>query len=100
MKRYCEEMRLIQSALIHRDEYKALFDSMDEYKKAHNYNGCAVNKILCYFENIILGHAVHILNKNNLHILIMLNQNNLKNSRAERLESIILRQLVLLHSPL
>lgn len=71
-KDYDKEMKKIQKKLINLTNYKDLFDTVPEDKRDNNYNGCAVNRILCFYENIILQHAIHIINKNQLEIAILM----------------------------
>lgn len=71
-KRYDREMKAIQKQLVDNPEYRALFDTIPEYRASKNYNGCAINRILCYYENIILGHAIHILNLKGIEIAILM----------------------------
>jgi len=71
-KRYDVEMKDIQNALIGLPEYKALFETIPEYRESKNYNGCAINRILCYYENIVLGHAIHVINTRGLEPAILM----------------------------
>ena len=71
-KNYDKEMKKIQKQLIELPEYKELFDNIPEQKALANYNGCAINRILCYYENIILQHAIHILNYNAIEIAVLM----------------------------
>jgi phage/plasmid-associated DNA primase len=69
-KDYDKEMKRIQKELIRKNEYQELYDTVPIEKRESNYNGCAINRILCYYENIILQHAIHIINKNQLEIAV------------------------------
>lgn len=71
-KLYDKEMKRIQSELSKKQEYSSLFETIPEYKLSDNYNGCAINRILCYYENIILQHAIHIINSFGLEIAILM----------------------------
>lgn len=71
-KKYEKEMKEIQKKLIEIEEYKGLFDDIEESKKQKNYNGCAINKILCYYENKILQHAIHVINEKGIEIAILM----------------------------
>ena len=71
-KSYDKEMKRIQAELIKKQEYSSLFETIPEYKLSENYNGCAINRILCYYENIILQHAIHIINSKGLEIAILM----------------------------
>lgn len=71
-KRYDLEMKRIQKQLVELPEYRALFDTIPEYRQSKNYNGCAINRILCYYENIALGHAIHVANTRGIEIAILM----------------------------
>lgn len=71
-KEYDKEMKIIQERLICQTEYQQLFDTVPIEKRDDNYNGCAINRILCFYENIILQHAIHILNKNEIEIAVLM----------------------------
>lgn len=70
LKRYDKEMKRIQKKLTSLPEYKHLMVTIDAAKRESNYNGAAINRILCYYEDVILGYAIHILNTRNLEIAI------------------------------
>jgi len=70
-KNYDKEMKQIQKKLITIEEYAELFENIPDSKK-YNYNGSAINRILCYYENIILQHAIHIVNKRGIEIAIIM----------------------------
>lgn len=69
-KCYDKEMKQIQKKLIGLSEYQALFDTVPVEKRESNYNGCAINRILCYYENIILQHAIHFLNTKQIEVAV------------------------------
>lgn len=71
-KDYDKEMKQIQKKLIEKHEYQAIFDTVPIEKRDSNYNGCAINRILCYYENIILQHAIHILNTKQIEIAVLM----------------------------
>lgn len=71
-KNYDREMKDIQSQLVKLPEYQDIFDTIPEYRLSKNYNGCAINRILCYYENIIIQHAIHVLNKHGVEIAILM----------------------------
>lgn len=71
-KNYDKEMKRIQTELIKLPEYNALIETIPESKLTDNYNGCAINRILCYYENIILQHAIHVVNNKGLEIAILM----------------------------
>lgn len=72
LKDYDKEMKKIQKELINKPEYQALYDTIPLEKRESNYNGCAVNRILCYYENIILQHCIDLLNKKGLEIAVLM----------------------------
>lgn len=71
-KNYDREMKDIQNQLLKIPEYQELFDTIPEYRQSKNYNGCAINRILCYYENIIIQHAIHVINKRGIEIAILM----------------------------
>jgi len=70
-KKYDSEMKTIQKKLVVLSEYKELIDSVP-LTKSYNQNGSAVNRILCYYENIILQHAIHIVNTLGIEIAVLM----------------------------
>ena len=70
-KKYDAEIKQIQKKLILIKEYAELIASVPE-NKPYNKLGSAVNRILCYYENIILQHAVHIVNLKGIEIAILM----------------------------
>lgn len=71
-KQYDREMKRIQTELIKLPEYADLIETIPEYKLSDNYNGSAINRILCYYENMILQHAIHVINSKGLEIAILM----------------------------
>lgn len=71
-KAYDREMKSIQKQLVEKSEYRQLFETIPEYKLSKNYNGSAINRILCYYENIALGHAIHALNSIGIEIAVLM----------------------------
>lgn len=71
-KDYDKEMKDIQKRLIEEPEYRKLQETVPEYKQTLNYNGCVINRILCYYENIILQHALHVLNSKGIEVAILM----------------------------
>jgi len=69
-RNYDKEMKKIQKKLVELPDYKNLFETIPEYKLTKNYNGSAINRILCYYENKILQHAIHVLNARGIEIAI------------------------------
>lgn len=70
-KKYDIEIKLIQKQLILIKDYIDLVDSVPE-DKPYNKMGSAVNRIMCYYENIILQHAIHIVNEKGIEIAILM----------------------------
>lgn len=52
-------------------EYTDLVSSVPE-NKPYNKLGSAINRILCYYENNILQHAIHVINGRGLEIAILM----------------------------
>ena len=71
-RNYDKEMKEIQKKLVKLTEYKDLFETIPEYKESKNYNGCATNRVLCYYENIILQHVIHTVNTKGIEIAILM----------------------------
>ena len=72
LKLYDKQMKEIQKQLIDLPDYKHLADTIPEYKLTKNYNGSYVNRILCYYENIVLQHAIHVINKWGIEIAVLM----------------------------
>lgn len=70
-KKYDIEMKKIQKKLIKIKDYDDLINSVPE-EKTYNKIGSAVNRILCYYENLILQHAIHLLNSRGIEIAILM----------------------------
>jgi len=65
LKFYDKEMKRIQKKLATMEEYKNIVETIPDDKKDSNYLGCIINRILCYYENKILKHAIdYIISKN------------------------------------
>ena len=71
-KLYDKEMKQIQKTLLSIPEYNELRETIPEYKLTKNYNGSAINRVLCYYENIVLQHAIHIINTYGLEVAILM----------------------------
>jgi hypothetical protein len=71
-REYDREMKRIQAHLVNIPQYTELVDTVPEYRASKNYNGCAINRILCYYENIILQHAIHFVNNKGIEIAILM----------------------------
>ena len=70
-KKYDIEIKQIQKKLVKIQEYSELVDSVPE-NKLYNKLGSAINRILCYYENIILQHAIHVINGKSMEIAILM----------------------------
>ena len=70
-KKYDIEIKQIQKQLVKIKEYSELVSSVPE-TKPYNKLGSAVNRIMCYYENIILQHAIHVINKKGIEIAILM----------------------------
>ena len=70
-KKYDVEIKKIQKQLVKIKEYTELVSSVPE-DKPYNKLGSAVNRIMCYYENIILQHAIHVINSKGLEIAILM----------------------------
>ena len=71
-KDYDKEMKQLQKQLVVLPEYQELRETIPEYKLTKNYNGSALNRILCYYENIILQHCIHVLNTKSIEVAILM----------------------------
>ena len=67
LRLYTNENKTIQKKLVAIPEYAKIVSSIPD-EKLWNRNGSAMNRILCYYENMILGHCLHILNKLNIDV--------------------------------
>lgn len=70
-KKYDVEIKQIQKKLIQIEDYRELIDSVP-IDKTYNKLGSAINRIMCHYENIILQHAIHIVNQKNIDIAILM----------------------------
>jgi hypothetical protein len=70
-KKYDIEIKHIQKQLVKMKEYMELVSSVPE-NKPYNKLGSAVNRIMCYYENVILHHAIHVINKKGMEIAILM----------------------------
>ena len=69
--KYDAEIKKIQKQLVKIKEYAELVNSVPD-NKPYNKLGSAVNRIMCYYENIILQHAIHIINVKGIEIAILM----------------------------
>ena len=70
--KYDNELKNIQNSLCSINEYKEIVDSVPEYKKLYNWNGCAINRILCYYEKKILQTAIETIKSLNIEIAALM----------------------------
>jgi hypothetical protein len=70
-KKYDIEIKQIQKQLAGMKEYIELINSVPE-NKSYNKLGSAVNRIMCYYENIILQHAIHVVCGKGIEIAILM----------------------------
>lgn len=87
------ECKKIQKILTSKEEYKSLVDTIPAHKQ-YNFYGCAINRILCKYENEILQDMIHIVNKNQLELsalmfdgLMVSGKNDISNEMEEYLKS-------------
>ena len=72
LKLYDKEMKETQKQLIGLPEYLKLQETVPEYRLTKNYNGCVINRILCYYENIVIQHALHVINSKGIEVAILM----------------------------
>lgn len=70
-KKYDIEIKNIQKQLVKIKEYMELVLSVPE-NKPYNKLGSAINRILCYYENIILQHVINFINRKGIEIAILM----------------------------
>ena len=70
-KNFDIEIKQIQKKIITIHKYKDIISSVPE-SKTFNKIGSAVNRILCYYENIILHHAIHIIKLKHIEIVALM----------------------------
>ena len=70
-KDFDKEMKYIHKELLVLDEYKHYFEASKQ-NKTFNWNGSAINCILCKYENNILQEMISIINKHNIEILSLM----------------------------
>jgi len=71
-KRFDDEMGWIQRQVINIPEYQKIVQTVPDSRELNNFNGSAINRIMCYYENIILQHAIHVINGRGLEIAILM----------------------------
>lgn len=70
-KRFDKEMKVIQKKITELKDYADLVNTVPETKQ-YNFNGSAINRVLCYYENIILSHAIHFINICGIEIAVLM----------------------------
>jgi hypothetical protein len=71
-KKFEKEMRELQDLILSIPEYQDIKNSVPENKK-YNWNGSAINRILCMYENKILQSCISAINqKNNIEICALM----------------------------
>ena len=71
-KEFDKEMKTIQKNIIEIEEYKDIVISVPEEKKEYNWNGSALNRILCMYENNILQEVIRTLNELRIEIAVLM----------------------------
>ena len=71
-KKYEKEMKRLQKTIAELPEYQSLRDTIPEAKLQKNYYGCAINRVMCYYENIILQHAIHYVNSVGVEVAVLM----------------------------
>jgi len=67
LKELDRECKNIQTSIIKIDEFKDIIDTVPAHK-LYNFNGSAINRILCKYENLLLQELIHVANINKLDI--------------------------------
>lgn len=67
LRKFDKEMKDIQSQLTRLSEYMDITESVPDDRK-DNWNGSAINRILCMYENKILQEAMSVLNRNSVEV--------------------------------
>jgi hypothetical protein len=100
LKDYDKEMKVIQKKLVSLPEYKSLVDTVPIEKRDYNFNGSAINRILCYYENEILQLVIHVVRTHGIEIAVLMFDglliygNHYENSQLlEEIESYINEQM-------
>lgn len=70
LKQYDAEMKRLQKEIIGLEEYKSINSTLLHDKQ--NYNGSAINRILCYYENLILQNALDIINRKRIEVAVLI----------------------------
>jgi hypothetical protein len=70
-KKFDIEIKQIQKKLVIIPDYDELVSSVPK-DKTYNKLGSAINHILCYYENVILQHAIYVINKKGIEIAALM----------------------------
>jgi hypothetical protein len=70
-KKFDKEMKEIQQQLVNMECYKDIKSSVPQEKK-YNWNGSAINRILCMYENKVLQSAISAVNSMNIEIAVLM----------------------------
>ena len=70
-KAFDKECKEIQKQITKLDIYKDIVNCI-VINRTHNYLGCAINRILCMYENKVLQELISILNKKNIEICALM----------------------------
>ena len=71
LRLYANENKTIQKKLLALPDYAELQNSIPD-EKLWNRGGSGLNRILCYYENIILSHCLHVLNVRNIEVCVFM----------------------------
>ena len=71
-KEFDKEMKQIQKKIMEIEEYKDIILSVPKEKKEYNWNGSALNRILCMYENNILQEVIKTLNELGIEIAVLM----------------------------
>ena len=67
LKELDRECKIIQKEIIKISDFRDLIQTVPQHK-LYNFNGSAINRILCKYENLLLQDLIHIANANQLEI--------------------------------
>jgi len=70
-KVFDKECKFIQTELCKIEEYKDIVKSVPSHK-LHNFNGSAINRILCSYENKILKEIINVLTRRGIEIGVLM----------------------------
>lgn len=70
-KDFDKECKRIQRELCGKADYKHIIDTIPDTRN-YNWYGSGINRIMCVYENKILQEIIHIINKNNIEIAVLM----------------------------